>query len=71
MSGLADKELVPALAVFAVGEREARHEDTIKKPFEAGRHRAPPGWENEDEMLRPGDEAHCLGDARFQRLVAG
>src|SRR6266404_2805062 len=71
MSGLADKKLVPALAVFAVGERETRHEDTIEKPFKAGRHRAPPCGENEGEMLRPGDKANCIGDAGFHRLVAG
>jgi hypothetical protein len=44
---------------------------TIEKPFEAGRHRAPPCGENEDEMLRPGDKANCIGDAGFHRLVAG
>ena len=71
MRGLADQELVPALAVFAVGESETRHEDTIEKAFEAGRHRAPPGGENEDEMVRPGDKVDGIGDAGFQRLVAG
>jgi hypothetical protein len=68
--GLADKKLVPAFAVFAVGEGEARHEDTIEKALQAGGHRAPPGREHEDEMLRPGDKTHGLGDAGFQRLVA-
>ena len=71
MGGLADQELVPAFAVLAVGERETRHEDTIEKAFQAGRHRAPPGGEDEDEMVRPGDKVDGIGDAGFQRLVAG
>jgi hypothetical protein len=70
MCGLADKKLVPALTVFAVGEGEARHEDTIEKAFQAGGHRAPPGGEHEDEMLGPGHELHGIRDAGFQGLVA-
>ena len=61
---------LPALAVFAIGEGEARHEDTIEKALQAGGHRAPPSGEHEDEVLGPGDKVYGIGDAGLQRLVA-
>ena len=70
MGALADQQLVPALAVVAVLEGEARHQHAIEEALQAGRHGAPPGGEDEDQVLGPGDEVHGLGDGGLALLVA-